>query len=364
MDSENRAATLAVFSFTNEQLEKWVKGVLKYDYLVPFQLYGGHESTALTLCDIWDLIDSPSSPLDPPKRIELQKRIKETVIRLLIDWVPPSDSPEYMSEILHTIGFLGCHNAYELLLEEALDQSLRRIEFESPGGKRLDLHRELLKVLFGMKTDKIGKDKEVLLTKIRKVIERDINRPAYSPLCLIHAGKIDPENSILYIRSLVKCALSDPRVYLRETLGDYHLTFGGFDSFCENFLKIRRSLLGSNIHVSQGDHLRFYASYLNAISDICTVRVEQKYQYYSISDKLKSSGFRILWHPSVRKKGVLSKPIPYYKFFEGEANLLKKVSSVFNYAQDANVSVRKAMQKNSKKQKIGHLTRRAAEASA
>lgn len=287
-------------SLSLSQLETWLKLFLRYGYSGPVGLVVRDDLRSNVFADeIWDLIGSESCSLAPQEREDLRKRIKSALRKLLDSWTLPSDSPEYLFELVSLIGYTRSINCYNRLIDLAYEGELRGV------GEKFDIHREILRALFGMK----GRKRR---SKLKTILSRDINDPRYSALCFRKYWMMRPENGIHKIRDYLKTTLQQSQLTVSSALMRFHTTTGA-DFFKNNFLAIRGNLLRSSSYQQSEDPSLLYDRYKEGIKDLCTIRcrlpikdkiepklasfMQRVFSSTALTTEDEQRGFAATWHP-------------------------------------------------------------------
>jgi hypothetical protein len=139
---------------------------------------------------------------------EFRRRFEQAVASQVNSWRPsadsswqePTDSPDYFIEILNIAGRIRISDTYSRLLVLAKTGELKKkVAFG------IDLHYQLLRVLFGFGMDTNRNDLELL-------IERDIEDPRYSALCYRRSWELEFRKGIENLPILLKCYQNDHSV--------------------------------------------------------------------------------------------------------------------------------------------------------
>jgi hypothetical protein len=166
------------------EISKWVAGVLRGDiWYYPVELRRSTPEEVLLAVYRYS------------NDVEFQYRLKEalTLVAQSVSW--RHEDPNYLSNLLASMGYLNAHPGYDLLIRLGLKRTLME-RWLKPG---VSLHRFLLASLAGMGCN----------SRSIHLFVRDTNVPEYAGICFRAIWPYDPEIAIEVSDTIVKIGAAD-----------------------------------------------------------------------------------------------------------------------------------------------------------
>jgi hypothetical protein len=168
-------AVLFLATLSQSELETWLRIYLAFGYSGQAHLEGKYGRPADVLLDrVWDSTHQPSCPLGPADCERLRLQMKTAVATLLRQWTPPTETVDYMLELVTLTGAMNVLEGIDVLWAFALEGTAKGI------GVGFDLHREILRVLFGLDYPDKYKDPRLHVILSREIDESPVHGPLLS----------------------------------------------------------------------------------------------------------------------------------------------------------------------------------------
>lgn len=204
---------------SEQKLTDWVKGVLAENHFEPLHLSGKNTYNSTLLLQYYFLSSNN----------DFKKRFEKTILKLVNSWRESTDSLDYLAEILAIAARIRIDDTYSRLLVLAKKGSLK-----GRTGLGVDLHCQILRVLFGFGMDENRGDLEL-------IIDRDIEDPRYAPLCFRRSWELEFRRGIDNLPRLLKLYHEDNSIDIEGALERF-LGKLGRDGFKKAFLNILQKL--------------------------------------------------------------------------------------------------------------------------
>ncbi|KYK35265.1 MAG: hypothetical protein AYK18_13165 [Theionarchaea archaeon DG-70] len=144
-------------------------------------------------------------------------------------WQEPADSLDYFAELLAIVGRIRISDTYSRLLVLAKSEELKK-----KVGLGVDLHSQLLRVLFGFGMDENRQDLEY-------IIDRDIEDLHYTALCFRRSWELDFQKGIENLPILLEYYHRDHSIDAEGTLNRFIRRLGQ-KGFKKEFLNMLQKL--------------------------------------------------------------------------------------------------------------------------
>ena len=219
---------------SEQELVEWIRGFLAEDRSEPLYLAGRDTYNSTILLQYY--YQSSNSGF--------RRRFERSILKLVDSWRECIDSLDYFAEILAIAGRIRIDDTYSRLLVLAKNESLK-----GQMGLGVDLHNQILRVLFGFSMDRNREDLEF-------IINRDIEDTQYAPLCFRRSWELEFRNGINNLPLLLKSFHKDRSIDVEGALDRFLKKLGknGFkkeflnmllklsDPYCIDFLEILKTL--------------------------------------------------------------------------------------------------------------------------
>jgi hypothetical protein len=305
-------------SMREGEFQAWLSDLLRYGYTGDIPLFVGDGPPSLAFIrSIWESIDD--ADLEPGDRRRLRGMTKCAIEEMIRGWAPPAEPPEFFAELLNLVGTLNLVSCFDVLLGYAFEGS-----FKGRIGS-VDIHRQILRVIFPMPA-RLTEEAE---SKLRAILDRDIEEPEYASLCFRKAWMREPDRGPSLMRKFIATSFLMSPKSVEQALERYHRTMGA-DHFFSSFLEIRVALLRAHSYKGARSPSALYRSYLRSIRGVCKVecivpasymqepkvqRLLRKFlnEEEPASSEKQQTGFRLHWRPQEEPRRSVDIPAPVLK---------------------------------------------------
>ncbi|MGD2251170.1 MAG: hypothetical protein PVF58_22455 [Candidatus Methanofastidiosia archaeon] len=214
-------------SLSDKDLVSWIRKFLAENCSHPLSIQSKNTYKSTILLQFYFMSTNSS----------FRRQFEKVIYGLIDSWrvsidsscQEPIDSPDYFAELLAIAGRIRVNNTYSRLLALAKNGELKKKE-----GLGVNLHYQLLRVLFGFGMDDIRQDLEF-------IIDRDIEDPRYTALCFRRSWELEFKKGIENLPILLKYYHEDRSIDAEGTLNRF-LTKLGKRGLKKEFLNMLQML--------------------------------------------------------------------------------------------------------------------------
>lgn len=198
-----------------QELVEWIRGFLAENRSEPLYLAGRDTYNSTILLQYYYQSSNSS----------FRRRFERSILKLADSWRESIDPLDYFAEILAVAGRIRIDDTYSRLLVLVKNENLK-----GQMGLGVDLHGQILRVLFGFSIDRNREDLEF-------IINRDIEDTRYAPLCFRRSWELDFRNGINNLPLLLRSFHKDKSIDIEGALERF-LKKLGKNGFKKEFLNM------------------------------------------------------------------------------------------------------------------------------
>jgi hypothetical protein len=212
MTSEKGKEPASLESLTLSRLTAWLRAFLACGIGAPLTVGRDNTYRSDVVLDLFDEAED----------IEFREKLRQAVVLLIEEWSARGESKEYFVELTRVAGGIRAVGARARLLDLVKDRAL--VGMSAVG---INLQRHALRVLFGL-----GSHPDV-----SAIAKRDMDDPAYAPLCFRALWRLGLENGITYLPNLLRLAERSEEVDI-DTPCIRFLRAAGFEFLSEQLARL------------------------------------------------------------------------------------------------------------------------------